>query len=1099
MKITGNYSCPGISSFYRMPMIFVTIILTVQLANPATKSWHLRSPDIPTSIYALAVDPTMTQTIYAGTDNGRVFKSMDGGSTWCRTNLLTADVRVLVFDPLSSQKIYVGSYGGIYKSTDGGDEWVRVNMGPGMVESMVIDPSEPQTIYVGTRNRGLFKSTDGGDLWKQSGEFTSSVYSLAIDPKATDTIFAGLGNEGLYKSTNGGNDWTFVGFADRWVNALAINPISTNMIYAGTVNGNDGVFKSIDGGDHWQQMSLGMVYSMTLVQSAPNTIYVGGHSGVSKSTDGGISWRWTDLNYYHLPVRALTIDPSRPQTVYAGSTNAGVFKSINAGEKFDAINTGLSEPEIFSLAIDPTEPATIYAGTMNGIYESPDRGISWNQSSLDNTVVNVIVIDPVTPQTIYAGTNAGIYKSTNGASDWISTNSGLANLKAHALLIDPPALDTIFAGTEQGLYKSTNGGSNWKLSGLADQYIRALALDPSTPETVYAGTGTGVYKSIDGGNEWSNMSSELSDINIISMALDPNAPLTIYAATEIGGVCKSTNGGFHWKVINNFASRAVLVIDPSDSRTVYAASSRKIYKSGDWGENWTTLDPDLPPSDKLSMAIDPTARQTLYVGTLGLGLWAYLLDLDLTLGDGGTTQANAVSVGDEVHAGFAEISVESGPVPYSNALLTLKQNGVTISETSIPSSPPTTEARIFIDYGSNVDAVPGREDSGKIDINTGIVVIKYDSAIANVSYTLRDIRGITIASGHSIIRETGFAKFIDQLQDVSPDFNLPSEFFNNTRFASLEIASDRPLSIMALRMTINQRNEALFTTTAVADLTENHSQTFFPQLVDGGGYTTSLFFLNTSNSIKKGTLHILDEEGAPLMVKQVGGTTGSSFDYSIPAGGAYQFQTDGSTENVRVGWVRLSTGFYTAPVGSGVISYSQWNVLVTEIGIGQAAFTSHARIHVDLSENHNSGLAIANVLDTDLYVTVRAFESDGITPIGISGEPLLLPGKSHVAKYASEFIAELPSDFVGVLDVSSSEEFSALAVRSFYNERGEYLVSTLQIADLNGTAPFPVMFPRVVGGGGFETKFVFIGPGGGESKVTLHLYGDKSISLDSVE
>ena len=103
------------------------------------------------------------------------------------------------------------------------------------------------------------------------------------------------------------------------------------------------------------------------------------------------------------------------------------------------------------------------------------------------------------------------------------------------------------------------------------------------------------------------------------------------------------------------------------------------------------------------------------------------------------------------------------------------------------------------------------------------------------------------------------------MNEVALDFVLPANFRTATQFASLEISSDQPLSIAALRMTTNQRNEALFTTTPVADLTKapTNDPIYFPQFADGGGYTSSIILLNTSSSPETGTFNIKDNNGNP--------------------------------------------------------------------------------------------------------------------------------------------------------------------------------------------------------------------------------------------
>jgi len=124
-----------------------------------------------------------------------------------------------------------------------------------------------------------------------------------------------------------------------------------------------------------------------------------------------------------------------------------------------------------------------------------------------------------------------------------------------------------------------------------------------------------------------------------------------------------------------------------------------------------------------------------------------------------------------------------------------------------------------------------------------------------------------------------------------------------TRFGSLEISSSQPVSVVALRLTINQRGETLLTSTPIADLSASltSSPVYFPQLTDGGGAATTLILLNTSNGTEAGTLAIFDDSGAPLTLRDSGGASGSAFPYSVPAGGAFVFQTDGSPAALRAG------------------------------------------------------------------------------------------------------------------------------------------------------------------------------------------------------
>ena len=83
-------------------------------------------------IGSLAIDPTNSQTIYAGTYGGGVFKSTDGRAHWTQINsgLTNTDVESLAIDPTNTQVVYAGTYGGVFKSTNAGVSWKAINSGP---------------------------------------------------------------------------------------------------------------------------------------------------------------------------------------------------------------------------------------------------------------------------------------------------------------------------------------------------------------------------------------------------------------------------------------------------------------------------------------------------------------------------------------------------------------------------------------------------------------------------------------------------------------------------------------------------------------------------------------------------------------------------------------------------------------------------------------------------------------------------------------------------------------------------------------------------------------------------------------------------------
>ncbi len=268
-----------------------------------------------------------------------------------------------------------------------------------------------------------------------------------------------------------------------------------------------------------------------------------------------------------------------------------------------------------------------------------------------------------------------------------------------------------------------------------------------------------------------------------------------------------------------------------------------------------------------------------------------------------------------------------------------------------------------------------------------------------------------------------------------------------------------------------------------------------------GGYVSRLILLNTSDAPETGTISFYDGEGGPLIVKPAGGSGSSTFPYSIQPGGVFLFQSDGMPVSVDEGSVQLTpdAGTWT-PAGAGVFGVSKNGILVSESGIPAAQPTTHARIYVDLSGQHDTGLAIANTSNTSAAITMTAFQADGVTRVGASKGPIQLPAKGHSAHFVDELIAGLPAGFTGVLDIScpsnpfSSARCAALTLRSLYNERHDFLLTTFPVADMATPAPTPIVFPQIADGDGYTTQFILLGAAW-TSKAALRLSDDAGAPL----
>jgi len=189
-----------------------------------------------------------------------------------------------------------------------------------------------------------------------------------------------------------------------------------------------------------------------------------------------------------------------------------------------------------------------------------------------------------------------------------------------------------------GLWKTINNGTTYE--PIFDTYstssIGDVAVCQSDPNIVWAGTGEpnnrqsstfgdGIYKSTDAGKTFTHMGLKETQ-TIARVVIDPKDANTVYVAAlghlyganKERGIYKTTDGGKTWaniKFIDENTGFTDIVIDPVDSKTLYAASYQRqrtafgfngggpgtgLWKTIDAGKTWTRIEGNgLPEKDKM--------------------------------------------------------------------------------------------------------------------------------------------------------------------------------------------------------------------------------------------------------------------------------------------------------------------------------------------------------------------------------------------------------------------------------------------------------------------------------------------------------------------
>jgi hypothetical protein len=179
------------------------------------------------------------------------------------------------------------------------------------------------------------------------------------------------------------------------------------------------------------------------------------------------------------------------------------------------------------------------------------------------------------------------------------------------------------------------------------------------------------------------------------------------------------------------------------------------------------------------------------------------------------------------------------------------------------------------------------------------------------------------------------------------------------------------------------------------------SMLVFPQVADGGGYTTTFTVTNTSASSADATLRFFNPDGTPRQVSLAGLGTASSFSFQVPAGGTRVLATTGLSPSGTVGMALLES---TPPVGAvATFRLSIGGSLKTVAAVLNSGFVRRATLPVNTVPPANTGIAISNPGSTPVSVRLALVNREGFVVATVDLSQLNpLPPKGQVAVFVTE-------------------------------------------------------------------------------------------------
>lgn len=240
--------------------------------------------------------------VYVGTEQGNLFITSDKGKTWKKVIPQALGVNIGRINKIlfSEKSVFIAAYGtdqgGVWKSANGGSSWTQLTVSQGLASNYVFDVaiSLDGDLYAAT-DKGVSISKDGGSSWVALSKHELKTSSLSIRVQPSGRVFMGTAAglytfqdvKGVFKSEK------------KWVRLAEKAPNMGYVVYTIASTSGDDIFVGTNNGlNRTSEKDINTWYAIggqnpvndILIEQQSGRIIVATDNGLNISLDKGVSW-----------------------------------------------------------------------------------------------------------------------------------------------------------------------------------------------------------------------------------------------------------------------------------------------------------------------------------------------------------------------------------------------------------------------------------------------------------------------------------------------------------------------------------------------------------------------------------------------------------------------------------------------------------------------------------------------------------------------------------------------------------------------------------------------------------------------------------------